>query len=72
MTLAALLDQLDGVAARSSVLILPEDARWIDPTSLDLLDRTVARVADLPVLLVVTARPEPVKSPRPDNPGNVG
>ena len=35
-----------------------EDAHWIDPTSLDLLDRTVARVANLPVLLVVTVRPE--------------
>ena len=35
-----------------------EDAHWIDPTSQDLLDRTVARVANLPVLLVVTVRPE--------------
>jgi predicted ATPase len=58
MTLAALLDQLDGVAANSPVLMVFEDAHWIDPTSLDLLDRTVARVADLPVLLVVTSRPE--------------
>jgi tetratricopeptide (TPR) repeat protein len=40
------------------VLIVFEDAHWIDPTSQDLLDRTVARVADLPVLLVVTGRPE--------------
>jgi class 3 adenylate cyclase/tetratricopeptide (TPR) repeat protein len=58
MTLTALLDQLDGIAARSPVLIIFEDAHWIDPTSLDLLDRTVARVADLPVLLVMTFRPE--------------
>ena len=58
MTLTALLDQLDGVAAQSPVLIVFEDAHWIDPTSLDLLDRTVARVANLPVLLVVTFRPE--------------
>ena len=40
------------------MLIVFEDAHWIDPTSLDLLDRTVARVANLPVLLVVTFRPE--------------
>ena len=58
MTLTALLDQLDGVAAQSPVLIVFEDAHWIDPTSQDLLDRTVARVANLPVLLVVTVRPE--------------
>ena len=58
MTLTALLDQLDGVAAQSPVLIVFEDVHWIDPTSLDLLDRMVARVANLPVLLVVTFRPE--------------
>ena len=58
MTLTALLDQLDGVAAQSPVLIVFEDAHWIDPTSLDLLDRTIARVANLPVLLVITFRPE--------------
>jgi hypothetical protein len=58
MTLTALLDQLEGSAARSPVLIVFEDVHWIDPTSLDLLDRTIARVADLPVLLVTTFRPE--------------
>ena len=58
MTLAALLSQLEGVAAQSAVLVAFEDAHWIDPTSLDLLDRTVARVADLPVLLVIMFRPE--------------
>jgi class 3 adenylate cyclase/tetratricopeptide (TPR) repeat protein len=58
MTLTALLNQLEGVAAQSPVLTIFEDAHWIDPTSLDLLDRTVARVADLPVLLVITFRPE--------------
>ena len=54
MTLTALLDQLDGAAAQGPVLIVFEDAHWIDPTSLDLLDRMVARAANLPVLLVVT------------------
>ena len=58
MTLMALLDQLDRIAAQGPVLIVFEDAHWIDPTSQDLLDRMVARVANLPVLLVVTVRPE--------------
>jgi class 3 adenylate cyclase/tetratricopeptide (TPR) repeat protein len=58
MTLAALLHQLEGVAAQMPVLMVFEDAHWIDPTSLDLVDRTVARVAELPVLLVITLRPE--------------
>ena len=35
-----------------------EDVHWIDPTSQDLLDRMVARAADLAMLLVVTFRPE--------------
>jgi hypothetical protein len=35
-----------------------EDAHWIDPTSRELLDLTLDRVSRLPVLLVVTFRPE--------------
>jgi predicted ATPase len=35
-----------------------EDAHWIDPTSRELLDLTVERVRTLPVLLIVTFRPE--------------
>jgi predicted ATPase/class 3 adenylate cyclase len=58
MTLAALLNQLEGVAAKSPVLIVFEDVHWIDPTSLDLLDRTVVRIADLPALLLITFRPK--------------
>ncbi len=58
VTLTALLDQFDGLAAQSPVLIVFEDVHWIDPTSLDLLDRMVARAANLPMLLVVTFRPE--------------
>ena len=58
MTLAALLEQLDGAAAQGPVVIVFEDTHWIDPTSRDLLDRMVARAARLPVLLVVTTRPE--------------
>jgi predicted ATPase len=58
MTLTALLNQLEGVAAQSPVVIVLEDIHWIDPTSLDLLDRTIARVADLPVLMIITFRPE--------------
>ena len=38
--------------------MLFEDAHWIDPTSRELLDLTVERVRGLPVLLIVTFRPE--------------
>jgi predicted ATPase len=35
-----------------------EDAHWIDPTSRELLDLTVERIRNLPVLLIITFRPE--------------
>ena len=57
-TLEALLRQLEGLAHQQPVLIVVEDLHWIDPTSRELLDLTVERVRSLPVLLVVTFRPE--------------
>src|SRR5689334_6889613 len=35
-----------------------EDLHWIDPTSREVLDLTVERITELPVLLVATYRPE--------------
>jgi class 3 adenylate cyclase/tetratricopeptide (TPR) repeat protein len=58
MTLAALLAQLEGQAARQPVLMMFEDVHWIDPTSLELLTVAVDRVPHLRVLLIITARPE--------------
>src|SRR5262249_34087013 len=43
-TLKALLAQMEGLAARQSLLMVVEDVHWIDPTSLELLDLTVERV----------------------------
>ena len=39
-------------------MVLFEDTHWIDPTSLELMDRIVRRVVDLPVMIIVTYRPE--------------
>src|ERR1700694_3863588 len=58
MTLAALSAQLDGLAARQPVFIIFEDVHWADPTSLELLTGTLEQVQRLPVLLLITARPE--------------
>jgi class 3 adenylate cyclase/DNA-binding SARP family transcriptional activator len=58
MTLDALLHEVEGMAAQSPVVIVFEDAHWIDPTSLDLLDRAVDAIAKLPVLMVLTFRQE--------------
>ena len=57
-TLEALIRQLEGLARRQPVVMVFEDAHWIDPTSRELLDLTVERVRSLPVLLIVTFRPE--------------
>jgi class 3 adenylate cyclase/predicted ATPase len=57
-TLEALIRQLEGLARRQPVVMVFEDAHWIDPTSRELLDLTVERVRSLAVLLVVTFRPE--------------
>jgi len=56
--LEALVRQLIGLARQQPVLMVFEDAHWIDPTSRELLDLTVERVRSLPVLLIVTFRPE--------------
>src|SRR5579885_1415526 len=54
----ALLGQLEGLARSRPVLMIFEDAHWIDPTSRDLLDLAFERASRLPVLIVVTFRPE--------------
>jgi predicted ATPase/class 3 adenylate cyclase len=54
----AFLHQLEAEARRRPVLMVFEDAHWIDPTSRELLDLTVDRVRHLPVLLAITFRPE--------------
>jgi predicted ATPase len=54
----AVLSQLEAEARRRPVLMVFEDVHWIDPTSRELLDLTVDRVRRLPVLLVITFRPE--------------
>jgi class 3 adenylate cyclase len=57
-TLAAFLNRLDGLARQGPVLMVLEDAHWIDPTTRELLAMAIERVAHLPALLVVTYRPE--------------
>ena len=57
-TFEALLRQLEMLSRHQPVLAVYEDVHWIDPSSRELLDLTVERVAQLPVLLVITFRPE--------------
>src|SRR5450631_561962 len=57
-TLEALTSQLAELARQQPVLMIFEDAHWVDPTSLEVLGRTVDRIKTLPTLLIVTSRPE--------------
>jgi class 3 adenylate cyclase/predicted ATPase/ABC-type transport system involved in cytochrome c biogenesis ATPase subunit len=57
-TLAALLDQIEGLARRRPTLLLFEDAHWADATSLELLDLIIERIRQLPVLALFTFRSE--------------
>jgi class 3 adenylate cyclase/predicted ATPase len=57
-TLEAMLRRLDGLARQQPIVMVLEDAHWIDPTSRELLDLTVEHTRRLPVLLILTFRPD--------------
>jgi predicted ATPase len=57
-TLEALVCQMEALARQNPVLMIVEDAHWVDPTSLEAISRVVDRLRTLRVLLIVTFRPE--------------
>jgi class 3 adenylate cyclase/predicted ATPase/DNA-binding CsgD family transcriptional regulator len=57
-TLQALVDQLLGLVEKEPVLVVLEDTHWIDPTTLELVEQCLDRIADRRVLIVVTSRPD--------------
>ena len=57
-TFEALLRQVEGLSRQQPVLMVFDDIHWIDPSSRELLDRVMERVADWPVLLLAMFRPE--------------
>ena len=57
-TQEALTAQLVGLTRQRPALMIVEDAHWVDPTSLEVFGRTVDQIKTLPVLLIVTFRPE--------------
>ncbi len=58
LTLQAIVDQLAGLSDRRPVLFVLEDAHWIDPTTMELMELTVERVPESSVLVLITHRPE--------------
>lgn len=55
--LAALVDMFLALARLQPVLLTLEDLHWCDPSTLELLERLVPRLAGVPVMIVTTARP---------------
>ena len=58
MLFEALLHELEALARNRPVLMVFEDAHWIDPTSRELLDLILDRVSRLPILVIITFRSE--------------
>jgi class 3 adenylate cyclase/tetratricopeptide (TPR) repeat protein len=57
-TLQLLVRQLEGLGKHQPVLMVFEDLHWADPTTLELLELTVERIPEIPVMLLATHRPE--------------
>ncbi|GJL83788.1 MAG: adenylate/guanylate cyclase domain-containing protein [marine bacterium B5-7] len=57
-TTEALIRQLTILSDESPVVLEFEDAHWIDPTTLELMSMVVDLIRKLPVLMLVTYRPD--------------
>jgi class 3 adenylate cyclase/tetratricopeptide (TPR) repeat protein len=55
-TIEALHRRLKQLTSHGPALVIVEDAQWIDPTSLDVLNKIISGIAAMPVLLIVTFR----------------
>lgn len=49
---------LEALAKRRPVMLVVEDLHWIDPSSDELIGVLIDRLKDIPLLVVLTARPE--------------
>ena len=57
-TLRTLVDITEAAGRRHPSVLLFEDAHWADPTTLEVLDLLIDGVKTVPLLVVVTHRPE--------------
>ena len=58
MTLGVVVRNIEALARQTPVLGVFEDLHWADPSTLELLDLLMRAVPQLPILLVITARPD--------------
>ena len=57
-TVRALVDTVEAAARRRPTVLLFEDLHWADPTTLETMDLLIHRVRNVPLLVVITHRPE--------------
>jgi predicted ATPase/class 3 adenylate cyclase len=57
-TLEVLVSRMEELSHNQPLLLIFEDVHWADPSSLKLLELTIARLQRIPVLAVITFRPE--------------
>jgi class 3 adenylate cyclase/tetratricopeptide (TPR) repeat protein len=58
LTIEALIDHLESLCLQRPVLFIFEDMHWADATSLEVLDFAVERMSQLPIMMLVTFRPD--------------
>ena len=56
-TIRALVDLTEAIVRSERRLMIVEDVHWADPSTLETLDELLARVEDLPLLVLLTLRP---------------
>jgi class 3 adenylate cyclase/predicted ATPase len=57
-TLRVLVDTTEVIARRQPTVELFEDIHWADPTTLEVIDLLINRVRNIPLLVLLTYRPE--------------
>ena len=57
-TIDAMVRQVVGLSERRPILFLLEDAHWLDRSTEALVGEIMTRIAEVPVLMVITYRPE--------------
>ena len=55
---AALLRRIEALANKTPLFILMEDLHWVDPTTQEIVDLFVSMIDRVPVMMVLTYRPE--------------
>src|SRR5262249_57823774 len=57
-TISTLVDTLLAFSLQRPALCIFEDAHWLDPSTLELVDLIISRIGHARVLLIVSCRPE--------------